>query len=117
MSDTKAGQKPTHEVFAAKDGAKSKALWAKIVAACPHKAGKGSSLMSAVYPAAEQAIQLRVVKVNAWQGSRSTGRSIRLFRTRESRFFLIPGPPLGTCMGDNWMTFLDTLLETSNTAN
>lgn len=37
LNYTKAGLKPTHELFAVKEGADSRAFWTKIGAAWPHK--------------------------------------------------------------------------------
>ncbi len=66
---TNTGQKPTHELFAVKDGAESKkAFWTKIGAAWPHKDGKGLSLKFDFYPAGGQSIQLRVIKAEAGKG-------------------------------------------------
>ena len=68
-STTKTGQKPTHEVFAVKNGAEGqKAFWTKIGAAWPHKDGKGFSLKLASYPADGQTIQLRVTKAKDEKG-------------------------------------------------
>jgi hypothetical protein len=68
-NNTKTGQKPTHEVFAVKNGAEGeKAFWTKIGAAWPHKDGKGFSLKLAVYPADGQTIQLRVIKAKGEKG-------------------------------------------------
>jgi len=68
-SNTKTGQKPTHELFAVKDGAEGKkAFWTKIGAAWPHKDGNGFSLKFSFYPADGQAIQLRVIKAKAEKG-------------------------------------------------
>lgn len=67
-SDTKTGQKPTHELFAVKDGAEGKGFWTKIGAAWPHKDSKGFSLKFDFYPADGQAIQLRVIKAKAGKG-------------------------------------------------
>ena len=67
-SNNKIGQKPTHEVFAVKNGTEGKAFWTKIGAAWPHKDGQGFSLKFAFYPADGQAIQLRVIKAKAGKG-------------------------------------------------
>jgi hypothetical protein len=67
-SNTKTGQKPTHALFAVKNGAEAKAFWTKIGAAWPHKDGKGFSLKFAFYPAEGQAIQLRVIKAKTEKG-------------------------------------------------
>jgi len=66
--DSKPKQKPTHELFAVKDGAEGKAFWTKIGAAWPHKDGKGFSLKFDFYPADGQAIQLRAVKAKTEKG-------------------------------------------------
>lgn len=67
-NDTKPGQKPTHEIFAVKDGADGKAFWTKIGAAWPHKDGKGFSLKFASYPADGQKIQIRPIKAKVEKG-------------------------------------------------
>jgi hypothetical protein len=67
-NDTKTGQKPTHELFAVKDGKEGKSFWTKIGAAWPHKDGNGFSLKFDFYPADGQAIQLRVIKAKAEKG-------------------------------------------------
>jgi hypothetical protein len=59
---TKTGQKPTHEIFAVKDGTEGKSCWTKIGAAWPHKDGKGFSLKFDSYPPDGQSIQLRLAK-------------------------------------------------------
>jgi len=66
--DSKPKQKPTHELFAVKDGAEGKAFWTKIGAAWPHKDGNGFSLKFASYPAAGQTVQLRIIKAKGEKG-------------------------------------------------
>lgn len=67
-TNTKTGQKPTHEIFAVKDGEDGKAYWTKIGGAWPHKDGKGISLRIAFYPADGQRIELRVKETKAEKG-------------------------------------------------